>query len=178
MSASATTLSDKEAQIYDRQIRLWGVDAQQRIQKTRILVYGITGLAAEICKNIVLAGVGTVHIMDNQSVDYALLGTNFFVNESHVGKNRATSSLQNLQELNPLVKVSAEEASISSKNATDDAFWSRFDMVFLTNCNLSEQIRVNDICRSRGILFFAADTCGLLAILFQDLLKFDYSVYV
>lgn len=175
MTTPSRQLSEKEAQIYDRQIRLWGVDAQQRISKTRILIYGISGLAAEICKNIVLAGVGTVHIMDDQLVDYPVLSTNFLVEEESVGKNRAVSSLKNLQELNPLVKVTAEEGNVAEK---DDSFWKQFDIVFLTNTALDEQVRVNDICRKMGILFFTADTFGLLGLMFQDLFKFDYDMYV
>jgi len=41
---------------YDRQIRLWGLAAQQRMSETRVLVFGLRGLATEICKNLVLAG--------------------------------------------------------------------------------------------------------------------------
>ena len=41
---------------YDRQIRLWGLAAQQRMSETRVLVFGFRGLATEICKNLVLAG--------------------------------------------------------------------------------------------------------------------------
>ena len=41
---------------YDRQIRLWGLAAQQRMSETRVLVFGFRGLATEISKNLVLAG--------------------------------------------------------------------------------------------------------------------------
>ena len=41
---------------YDRQIRLWGLAAQQRMSESRILVFGLRGLPAEICKNLALAG--------------------------------------------------------------------------------------------------------------------------
>jgi ubiquitin-like 1-activating enzyme E1 A len=73
--------------LYDRQIRLWGVDAQKRMSKTRVLVYSINGLCAEICKNLVLSGVGNVHLMDDRKVTEVLLSTNFFVREQHIGQN-------------------------------------------------------------------------------------------
>lgn len=41
---------------YDRQIRLWGKNAQNRMSKAKVLVFGMRGLSVEICKNIVLAG--------------------------------------------------------------------------------------------------------------------------
>ena len=46
------TISENEAKLYDRQIRLWGIDAQQRMSKTRLLVFGMKGISAEVCKNL------------------------------------------------------------------------------------------------------------------------------
>jgi len=44
------------SKIYDRSIRLWGKDSQQRIISAKVLVVGLRSLSAEICKNLVLAG--------------------------------------------------------------------------------------------------------------------------
>jgi molybdopterin/thiamine biosynthesis adenylyltransferase len=46
------SISETEAKLYDRQIRLWGIDAQQRMSKTRLLVYGMKGISSETCKNL------------------------------------------------------------------------------------------------------------------------------
>uniref|UniRef100_A0A1I8BVF2 NEDD8-activating enzyme E1 regulatory subunit n=1 Tax=Meloidogyne hapla TaxID=6305 RepID=A0A1I8BVF2_MELHA len=57
---------DLQQQIrYDRQIRLWGDEGQKTIQKAKICVFGSSALAAEILKSLVLAGVGSFHIIDN-----------------------------------------------------------------------------------------------------------------
>ena len=131
-------LSDEQAKIYDRQIRLWGVDAQNRLLQSRILIYGMTGLSAEICKNIVLSGVGHVHIMDNNTVRKSDLGCNFLIGgESHVGENKAKACFPNLQELNPLMKVSFEEGSLLDK---PKEFFDAFNFVVLNNSRLDEQV--------------------------------------
>ena len=44
------TLTEREAAVYDRQIRLWGVEAQKRLQTSRILICGFSGLGAEVAK--------------------------------------------------------------------------------------------------------------------------------
>jgi hypothetical protein len=41
-------MSDREAAVYDRAIRLWGAEAQKRLMTAKVLVYGIDGLAAEV----------------------------------------------------------------------------------------------------------------------------------
>eukprot|EP01027_Heterolobosea_sp_BB2_P016142 GEZU01023014.1.p1 GENE.GEZU01023014.1~~GEZU01023014.1.p1 ORF type:complete len:377 (-),score=109.10 GEZU01023014.1:535-1503(-) len=171
--AHSTILSEKEAKIYDRQIRLWGVDAQKRMTNSKLLIVGMSGIAAEISKNLVLAGVGEVVILDHVNVEAAHLAANFLVSEEQIGQNRASACIASLQELNPLVKVSHDTQPISEKQ---DAFFERFHLVCLTNCSLAEQVRVNNICRSKGILFFSTDTFGMDAIMFADLLEFKYTI--
>ena len=41
---------------YDRQIRFWGDEGQSSIQQARICVFGLSALASEILKSLVLAG--------------------------------------------------------------------------------------------------------------------------
>jgi len=48
--------SEFESNLYDRQIRLWGVEAQKRLNNARILIIGMGGLGAEVSKNIILEG--------------------------------------------------------------------------------------------------------------------------
>ena len=47
-SENESSLNEAEAELYDRQLRLWGFEAQQRMQKSKILFSGIRGLFAEV----------------------------------------------------------------------------------------------------------------------------------
>src|SRR5262245_15501331 len=79
-------LSEEEAALYDRQIRLWGADAQQRMREAHVLIYGFGGIHAEVCKNLVLAGVGAVTIMDDTIVEPHHLSAQFFLREEDIKK--------------------------------------------------------------------------------------------
>lgn len=86
-SSSATMeLTDKEAEQYDRQIRLWGAEAQKRMRNSCMLIIGCNGLGAEIIKNIVLAGISII-IIDDQFVQENDLETQFFLTQSDIGQN-------------------------------------------------------------------------------------------
>jgi ubiquitin-like 1-activating enzyme E1 A len=56
MTASAST-EPSESEIYDRQIRLWGADAQSKLSSAKVLYINITGTSSEILKNLILAGI-------------------------------------------------------------------------------------------------------------------------
>ena len=80
---AVANLTADEAEQYDRQIRLWGLEAQKRYKfnvqsifsKTRdfsyrlrsssVLMIGMRGLGAEVCKNLVLAGVRALTVLDS-----------------------------------------------------------------------------------------------------------------
>lgn len=82
----STSITEDEAALYDRQLRLWGVEAQNRMRNSSVLVYSFRGVAAEITKNIVLAGVGNVTLLDERDVEEMDLGANYFLREEEVGK--------------------------------------------------------------------------------------------
>lgn len=82
----ATTFSAAEAAVYDRQMRLWGVEAQKRLQSSRVLVSGLSALGSELVKNLVLAGMG-VTLHDTQRATSAAAASQFFLSEADVGSN-------------------------------------------------------------------------------------------
>jgi hypothetical protein len=57
------------------------------MRKSRLLLVGMTGLANEVAKNLVLAGIGSLLLIDRSSVTAADLGSQFFLRESDIGRN-------------------------------------------------------------------------------------------
>jgi ubiquitin-like 1-activating enzyme E1 A len=84
---SQLSITADEIALYDRQIRLWGVQAQENIRKAKVLLIGIKGLGNEVSKNLVLAGIHSLTVADHEPVIPADLGAQFFVTEDDIGKN-------------------------------------------------------------------------------------------
>ena len=84
--AEQATFTAAEAAVYDRQMRLWGVEAQKRLQRSHVLVSGLSALGSELVKNLVLAGI-SVTLHDSQLVTQEAVATQFFLSETDVGKN-------------------------------------------------------------------------------------------
>ena len=57
------------------------------MRESRILLVGLKGLHSEVCKNLVLAGVNSVTILENETVSAADLGAHLFLTEDALGKN-------------------------------------------------------------------------------------------
>jgi ubiquitin-like 1-activating enzyme E1 A len=100
------SFTEEEAKLYDRQIRLWGIDAQKRfgeqnkcskkprMKGSNILLIGFRGLNSEICKNLVLAGVKSITILENAITSSSDLGSHIFLTSESVGKNVTTHYLR------------------------------------------------------------------------------------
>lgn len=131
---------------YDRQIRLWGMETQLRMTTTRVLICGAGGLAAEVAKNLVLAGVGRVTLQDHMAVteDDLQRGGQFLLGGAEVGANRAESSLSFLRGLNPSVEVTACTDDVRAATAEHLA---QFDLAIFTELEIGEVVQLGLLAR-------------------------------
>ncbi|KAM3468498.1 hypothetical protein MY5147_007881 [Beauveria neobassiana] len=175
----AKPISADEIALYDRQIRLWGMAAQARIQNARILLISMRALANEVAKNLVLAGVGSLTILDDALVSEADLGAQFFQNdggadhETHVGRNRAEAAAPALRKLNPRVQVHVDAEGVKSKGPS---YFAGFDIVIATDLDPDSFNLINTATRINGKAFYAAGTHGMYGFLFSDLIEHEYVI--
>lgn len=83
---TTTNLSADEIALYDRQIRLWGAQAQEYIRSAHVLLVSLRALGTEIAKNLTLAGISSLTIVDDSIVTEEDLGAQYFLREEDVGK--------------------------------------------------------------------------------------------
>lgn len=70
-------------------------------------------------KNLVLAGVKSVTLHDEGTVELWDLSSNFFFSENDIGKNRALASIHKLQELNNAVAISTITTKLTKEQLSD-----------------------------------------------------------
>ena len=106
---------------YSRQIGTYGLGTQEKIMKMNIFIYGMRGIGIETAKNIVLAGPKSLTIFDPNPARIRDLTSNYFLTEENVKMNqrRDESSIQNLSELNPYVKLNIMENTLTSLSIQD-----------------------------------------------------------
>ncbi|XP_057623321.1 ubiquitin-like modifier-activating enzyme 7 isoform X4 [Chionomys nivalis] len=139
-----------------------GLPAMRRIREANVLLSGLQGLGAEVAKNLVLMGVGSLTLHDPQSTCWADLAAQFFLSEESLGRSRAEASQAQLAQLNEAVQISVHTGDI-----TNDLLQA-FQVVVLTNSKLEEQLKVGTFCHENKICFLVAETRGLVGRLFCD----------
>ena len=91
--------------LYSRQLYVLGHAAQHSLAKSKVLVIGLSGLGAELSKNLALAGVKELHVHDETPATLHDLAASFLLTDADVGTPRATRAVEQLAALNPHVDV-------------------------------------------------------------------------
>jgi ubiquitin-like 1-activating enzyme E1 A len=130
-------------------------------------------LANEVAKNLVLAGIGSLTIVDDGIVTEDDLGAQFFITDADVGKNRAEAALPQIQKLNPRVRVTAVTEPVLSLLPE---FYSPFTLVIA--CDLPIQIlsMVNAATRLSNKPCYLAGSHGFYGFIFADLISHEYII--
>ncbi|XP_010345449.1 ubiquitin-like modifier-activating enzyme 7 isoform X2 [Saimiri boliviensis] len=149
-------------ELYSRQLYVLGSPAMQKIRGARVLLSGLQGLGAEVAKNLVLMGVGSLTLHDPHHTCWSDLAAQFLLSEQDLGRSRAEASQELLAQLNRDVKVVMHTGDITEDLLLD------FQVVVLTAAKLEEQLKVGTLCHKHGVCFLAADTRGLVGQLFCD----------
>lgn len=156
--------------LYSRQLYVLGHEAMRRMAASDVLISGIGGLGVEIAKNVILAGVKSVTLHDQQNCEIADLSSQFYVTEASIGQNRAEVSCGQLSELNHYVPTTSYTGELTEE------FLKNFSVIVLTNNNEDEQKRVAAIARANKISIVIGVTRGLFGQIFCDFGE-EFTVY-
>jgi ubiquitin-like 1-activating enzyme E1 A len=161
-------LSKNESAIYDRQIRLWGSNAQLRIKSSTVLIIGLTRTSTEIAKNTVLAGTNLI-LEDDRSVKEDT--RNFLIaleisDPSGMSVGEATAVAA--RRLNEHPRVTCMPASESRSEKTLSDVQAVVCSLQYLGMDLAEALRLSSLCRSHGVGFFLLFDCAAASWMFSD----------
>jgi molybdopterin-synthase adenylyltransferase len=152
-----TTLTPSEIQRYKRHLLLReiGGQGQQALKRARVLVVGAGGLGAPILMYLAAAGVGTIGIVDDDTVSLDNLQRQIVHDTPHIGAAKVASAADALKRLNPHVAVETHNTRLDAANAA--GLIGRYDIVTDGSDNFATRYLVSDTCyREAKTLVFAA----------------------
>ena len=141
---SVQRLSNDELRRYSRQIVIpnFSIDGQSRLRNAKVLVIGAGGLGSPALLYLAAAGVGTVGVIDFDSVDESNLHRQILFGQSDIGKNKAETAKIKLRELNPFVDVIAFPIKLDVTNAIE--IFEGFDVIVDASDNFATRYLIND----------------------------------
>jgi molybdopterin/thiamine biosynthesis adenylyltransferase/rhodanese-related sulfurtransferase len=115
---SPSALDDEKLARYSRHLLIpeVGIEGQQRLLQSNILLIGAGGLGSPAALYLAAAGVGRIGIVDDDRVDASNLQRQVLHSTAELGESKADSARQTLEELNPDVNVVTYEERLTSEN--------------------------------------------------------------
>jgi len=142
----ADDLTVEEVRRYSRHLIIpdVGKTGQRRLKNAKVLCVGAGGLGSPALMYLAAAGVGTLGIIDFDVVDESNLQRQVIHGTSDVGKSKAVSAMETINEINPLVTVNLHEERLDSDNALQ--IFADYDLIVDGTDNFATRYLVNDAC--------------------------------
>jgi molybdopterin/thiamine biosynthesis adenylyltransferase len=144
MTQQSTALTPDQVKRYSRHIIMpqIGSRGQRKLIDSKVLVVGAGGLGGPVALYLALAGVGTIGIVDFDTVDLSNLQRQVLHNTETIGWTKVESAKQTLKRYNPDVNVVAHEFPLTSDNAME--ITAQYDLVVNGADNFPARYLVND----------------------------------
>ncbi len=141
---TAQTLSSDEAARYSRHLLLpeVGLRGQLALKSSRVLVVGAGGLGCPAALYLAAAGVGTLGIVDADTVEISNLQRQILHTTQRIGQQKTDSAQAHLHALNPAITVEAHTTMLSRRNALE--ILSAYDIILDGTDNFATRYLVND----------------------------------
>jgi adenylyltransferase/sulfurtransferase len=142
----ADGLSVDEVKRYSRHLIIpdVGMAGQKRLKNAKVLVVGAGGLGSPALLYLAAAGVGTLGIVDFDTVDESNLQRQIIHGVSDVNKSKAESAKESIAEINPYVTVVLHKERLDSSNAME--IFAPYDLIVDGTDNFATRYLVNDAC--------------------------------
>ena len=131
---------------YSRQILLpdVGEAGQKKLLAAKVLVIGLGGLGSPVAEYLVRAGVGTLGIVDSDSVEVSNLHRQTLFNAEDIGKKKTAAAQAYLHKINPDVLIIPHDLRLKSNNIM--AIINDYDVVVDGSDNYPTRYLINDAC--------------------------------
>ena len=144
--SSLPDLSEMQIRRYARHIVLAEVGGigQSRLIAAKVLVIGAGGLGAPLLQYLAAAGIGTLGVIDHDTVDLSNLQRQVIHRTSDVGVSKVESARRALGDINPEVQVQVHDERLTAQNA--ERIIAGYDIVADGSDNFATRYLLNDTC--------------------------------
>ena len=154
--ADEITFNDEQLLHYSRQIMLphFGIEGQQQLQDAHVVIIGLGGLGSPAALYLAASGVGTLTLVDFDTVDNSNLQRQIIHRSNNIGTSKVISAKETLLAINPETDIHC----IDKKLAKDEieALISNVSCVIDASDNFETRFLINSACVSQKTALISA----------------------
>lgn len=121
-----------------------GMAGQEKLQNAKIVIIGCGGLGSAAAVYLAATGIGSIHLVDYDKIDLSNLHRQVFYRLDEVGKSKAKTLADYIQQISPYVDVSYSEEPISKSNIEEQLH--PYSLIVDCTDSLPTKYLLNDYC--------------------------------
>ena len=115
-------------EIFSRQNIIFGSETLEKLNNSRVAVFGVGGVGGYVCEALARSGVGALDIVDNDIVSISNINRQIIALNSTVGKNKVDVMKERLQDINTEIIVNSHNCFFLKENESEFEF-EKFDYI-------------------------------------------------
>ena len=135
---------------FSRSERVYGADALDTLSQKRIAVFGIGGVGGYVVETLARMGVGSLDIIDNDTINITNINRQIIALHSTIGKKKTDVFEKRILDINPKCTVTKHDMFYLPENASDIDL-SVYDYVVDAIDTVSAKIDIAVRCNSLGV---------------------------
>lgn len=127
---------------------LLGKDKLNKLEKSKVIIYGIGGVGSFAVEALVRAGIGHVVLVDNDTISISNLNRQIHSNINNVGKNKVDEMKKRILEINPDIIVDTyipNKLKSDEEELIDDSFSYIIDAVDTVTTKIKLVEKANEV---------------------------------
>ena len=138
-------LSKKQIEKFSRQIILKniGVLGQKKILNSKVLIIGMGGLGCPVAEFLTRSGIGTLGIVDHDTIDISNIHRQSLYNEKDLNKFKVKVAQKKLSNINPKTKVNTFSLKLNNRNS--DKIIKNYDYIIDGTDNFQSKFLINHL---------------------------------
>jgi len=141
-------LTDKQRERYARHLALQeiGEKGQEKLLDAKVLVIGAGGLGSPVAFYLAAAGIGTIGLMDGDTVDLSNLQRQILHTTGSIGQEKVASAEERLHDLDPDIKLTLYPFRLTAENAPE--ILAAYDFVIDATDNFDSKFLIARACHN------------------------------
>ena len=138
---------------------LLGQDAIDKLQASRVAVFGVGGVGGYVCEALVRSGIGTFDIIDNDKVCESNINRQIIATTKTIGRDKVDVMRERMQDINPDVTVNIHKCFFLPENADEFPF-EEYDYVVDAVDTVTAKIALVMKCKEKNVPIISSMGAG------------------
>lgn len=138
---------------------LLGQDGIDKLQDSRVAVFGVGGVGGYVCEALVRSGIGTFDIIDNDKVCESNINRQIIATTKTIGRDKVDVMRERMQDINPDVTVNIHKCFFLPENADEFPF-EEYDYVVDAVDTVTAKIALVMKCKEKNVPIISSMGAG------------------